>query len=360
MMANIIDWFQNWNTFSKFQVLIALLVTIYFAIVVARALNSLKRRSRSYKKIWDSAFYEASVPAASWIILLIGLTWSIDITSDYLDTTVFSWTSTVRKSGLIALITWFLIRFFTIAEKNFLNQSHDEHVFDETTLKVSARLLRISTLIIASLVFLQSFGYSISGVLAFGGIGGLAVGFASKDLLANFFGGLMIYLDRPFNVGDWIRSPDQDIEGIVEDIGWRLTCIRRFDKRPLYVPNATFTHISVENPSRMSHRRINETLGIRYDDVSKMEFIIDDVKKMLKDHSDIDSNQIMIVNFDAFASSSLDFFIYTFTKTTDWVEYHKVKQDVLLKIERIISNHGAEIAFPTSTLHIKSNIENEH
>ena len=90
--------------------------------------------------------------------------------------------------------------------------------------------------------------------------------FAAKDLLANFFGGLTIYLDRPFAVGDWIRSPDREIEGTVERIGWRLTLIRTFDKRPLYIPNAVFTTIAVENPSRMHNRRIYETIGIRYDD----------------------------------------------------------------------------------------------
>ena len=113
---------------------------------------------------------------------------------------------------------------------------------------------------------MQLFDYSVSGLLAFGGIGGIAVGFAAKDLLANFFGGLMIYLDRPFSVGDWIRSPDKEIEGTVEDIGWRLTRIRTFDKRPLYIPNSIFASISVENPSRMSNRRIYEKIGIRYDD----------------------------------------------------------------------------------------------
>ena len=162
------------------------------------------------------------------------------------------------------------------------------------------------------MVALQSFGYSISGVLAFGGIGGIAVGFAARDLLANFFGGMMIYMDRPFNVGDWVRSPDKEIEGTVEKIGWRLTTIRTFDKRPLYVPNSIFNNISVENPSRMSNRRIKETIGIRYDDLSKMEKIISDVKKMLKQHTDIDTTKTLIVNFNEFAPSSLDFFIYTY------------------------------------------------
>ncbi|NIP74156.1 MAG: mechanosensitive ion channel, partial [Gammaproteobacteria bacterium] len=120
----------------------------------------------------------------------------------------------------------------------------------------------------------------------------------------------MVYLDRPFAVGDWIRSPDRDIEGTVEDIGWRLTRIRTFDKRPLYVPNATFSTIAVENPSRMHNRRIYETVGIRYDDADKMGPIVADVRAMLEAHPDIETGRLLMVNFNAFAPSSLDFFIY--------------------------------------------------
>ena len=176
--------------------------------------------------------------------------------------------------------------------------------------------------------------------------------FAAKDLLANFFGGLMVYLDRPFKVGDWVRSPDKEIEGTVEAIGWRLTTIRTFDKRPLYVPNSVFASISVQNPSRMSHRRILETVGLRYDDAKQLQKIIQDVKQMLLDHDDIDTTQTLIVNFNAFGSSSLDFFIYTFTKTTDWIRYHEVKQDVLFRVMEIVEKEGAEVAFPTSTVHL--------
>jgi MscS family membrane protein len=219
------------------------------------------------------------------------------------------------------------------------------------------KLLRLSVIITAVLVAMQTFGYSISGVLAFGGIGGIAVGFAAKDLLANFFGGLMIYLDRPFAVGDWIRSPDKSIEGTVEHIGWRLSRIRTFDKRPLYVPNAIFTQIAVENPSRMLNRRIYETIGIRYDDAGKMATIVERVKSMLKAHPAIDTEQTLIVNFNGFASSSLDFFVYSFTKTTNWVEFHEVKQDILLKILTIIEEQGAECAFPTSTLHLPEPVQ---
>jgi len=245
------------------------------------------------------------------------------------------------------------VGFITQAETNIIAQREARsEPYDRTTMDAIAKLLRVSIIITATLVVLQTLGFSVSGVLAFGGIGGIAVGFAAKDLLANFFGGLMIYLDRPFAVGDWIRSPDRDIEGTVEHIGWRLTRICTFQLRPLYIPNSTFANIAVENPSRMSNRRIYETIGIRYDDASKMADIVRDVEKMLREHPEINTNQTLMVSFNTFAPSSLDFFIYTFTKTKAWVHYHNVKQDVLLRILKIIESHGAKVALPTSTVHV--------
>ncbi len=257
---------------------------------------------------------------------------------------------------MIALLAWFLVRLVNRIQQNMLFSAEKRgKKLDITTVDAIGKLLRISIFITAGLVILQTLGYSVSGVLAFGGIGGIAVGFAAKDLLANFFGGLMIYLDRPFAVGDWVRSPDREIEGTVEEIGWRLTRIRTFDKRPLYIPNATFTSVAVENPSRMTHRRIKETIGIRYDDADKLEAILADVRNMLQQHPEIEQNQTLMVNFNTFGPSSLDFFIYTFTRTTVWTEYHRVKEDVLLRIHRIITAHGAEVAYPTKTLHIATN-----
>ena len=169
-------------------------------------------------------------------------------------------------------------------------------------------------------------------------------------------GGLMVYWDRPFAVGDWIRSPDRNIEGTVEKIGWRLTRIRTFDKRPLYVPNAVFSTISVENPSRMSNRRIYVTIGLRYDDATRIATILPDIEKMLREHTAIDATLTLMVNLYQFGPSSLNFFIYTFTKTTNWVKFQAIQQDVFLKAIDIITAHGAECAFPTTTLHVPNGI----
>jgi MscS family membrane protein len=246
-------------------------------------------------------------------------------------------------------ITWFVLGVIRGAEEEY---SENSDRVDKHTVHAISKLVRLAVIITAALVILQTLGFSVSGVLAMGGIGGIAVGFAAKDLLANFFGGLIVYLDRPFVIGDWIRSPDRNIEGTVENIGWRVTMIRDFQSRPLYVPNSVFTNIIVENPSRMANRRIYETIGLRYSDLTSMDKVVTEVEAMLRSHDEIDPDTTMMVNFNEFSDSSVDFFIYCFTKTTQWVKFHQIKQDVMLRIAKIIEANNAEIAFPTSTIHI--------
>jgi MscS family membrane protein len=258
----------------------------------------------------------------------------------------------VADTLLILLVGWLLHRVSTGIEKELLSEHRGPRDSDDrATISAVARLARITVWVLSALMVLQSLGVSVSGLLAFGGIGGIAVGFAAKDMLANFLGGLSIYLDRPFAVGDWIRSPDRSIEGTVEDIGLRVTRIRTFDQRPLYVPNSTFSSVSLENPSRMTNRRIYETIGVRYEDVGRVAKIVSDVQIMLREHEDIAQDRTLIVNFNHMGPSSLDFFVYVFTKTTNWVEYHAIKENVLLRILDIVERTGAEIAFPTHTIH---------
>lgn len=342
-----------------FLIVFATLVIAYFA---RRFIQKLTRRAEQTKNLWDDALIIAIARPLNVFIWLMGLTFAAAIASDAAGASVFQHIEKGRDIAAVFIVVWFINNFIRGVEVNVIKPGYLNKPMDKTTAVAISKLLRISVIISAVLIVIQSLGYSISGVLAFGGIGGIAVGFAAKDLLANFFGGLMIYLDRPFAVGDWIRSPDKDIEGTVEDIGWRLTTIRTFDKRPLYVPNSTFTVISVENPSRMKNRRIKETIGVRYDDANKLAAIVDDVKAMILDHAAIDTTQTTIVNFNAYSASSLDFFIYCFTKTTDWVLFHEIKQDVMLKILAIIESHGAECAFPTSTIHLAEalHIEQTH
>jgi len=331
-----------------FNVFAVIFIALLFDFMQRKVLRRLQTQLERTPNLWDDAFIHSVIKPLSLLIWITGFAIAIEIASLENAFKIF-------EVGAIFVVSWTLIRFITFVEVNVIEQQQIKgKKVDKTTADAISQLLRVSVIITTLLVALQTLGFNISAILAFGGIGGIAVGFAAKDLLSNFFGGLMIYLDRPFSVGDWIRSPDRDIEGTVEKIGWRLTLIRTFDKRPLYIPNSMFANISVENPSRMTHRRIYETIGVRYDDSKHLPSIVKDVKEMLLNHPEIDSTQTLMVNFNQFASSSLDFFVYTFTKTTSWTKFHEVKQDVLFKITQIVESHGAQMAFPTSTIHIEN------
>ncbi len=352
---------ENWC----WQVLAIVIATIVTNHIIRHILNKLKIQVEKTSNVWDDALLQSAYLPIRLIVWLIGLTLILAILHTQHNLEVLSsFFFQFRKIAFVLVVALFLYRLIYHIHQGILayksnDKAENNSRLDPASLEAISKLLRLSVVIVTSLSILQVLGYSISGILAFGGMGGIAVGFAAKDLLANFFGGLMIYLDKPFKVGDWIRSPDREIEGVVENIGWRISRIRTFDKRPLYIPNSLFANIIVENPSRMSNRRIKENIGIRYDDWRKMASIIAEVKAMLRNHPDIDSRQTLICNFNAFNESSIDFLIYTFTKTTDWITYHQVKQDVLFKIFAIIDNHGAEIAFPTHTLLMTSNNKQE-
>lgn len=355
---------MNWETMQIYlglgdtqmhwvvRVFLVVFGTLVANFAANRILTRIDKQLERTKTPWDNVLVSAAQKPIGVFIWLVGLSVAAEISGSEMDPGLSSLIQSIREIGVIVILTWFILRCISECEKTLTDSSKIKTNIDYTTASAISKLLRASVVITAALVILQTLGYSISGVLAFGGIGGIAVGFAAKDLLANFFGGLMVYLDRPFAIGDWIRSPDQNIEGTVEHIGWRQTRIRTFEKRPLYVPNATFSTISVENPSRMTHRRINETIGVRYSDFGLLPTILADIKNMVANHEDLDTNQTYMVNFNQFGPSSLNFFIYAYTKTVDWRTYHNVKEDVLFQAMQIIEAHGAEVAFPTHTLHI--------
>lgn len=331
------------------QVFVVVLVTAVVSYLIKRLLHRIRAQTKKTQTNWDNIIMRALVRPVGWVIWLLGMNVAVDIINAHNPNELFALYDQVRNLGVLLCLTWFILGVIRGAEQEFTEKADQ---VDVLTIEALSKLVRLAVIITSALMILQTLGFSISGVLAMGGVGGIAVGFAAKDLLANFFGGLIVYLDRPFTIGDWIRSPDRKIEGTVEKIGWRVSVVRNFESQPMYIPNSVFTSIIVENPSRMANRRIYESIGLRYSDLTNMNQIVDEVKAMLMAHDEIDSEKTMMVNFNEFADSSVDFFIYSFTKTTQWVKFHQVKQDVMLKIAAIIENNQAEIAFPTSTLHL--------
>lgn len=359
-LSILTEWFgsgaQLWFFQLGFLLVMGVVIHWLFQLIYRRLLPRVNQNNNP----WDDVLFTALrtpflvllwVFIISWMIPVLGkpFTWIMDYTGHL---------PQLRRVGFVLALFWFVMRFIGEMERMLMERASPSarRIRDKTAARGLAQLLRVFAIIVAVLVGMQTMGISVSTLLAVGGVGGIALGFAAKDTLANFIGGMMIFWDRPFCVGDWVRSPDREIEGTVEAIGWRLTKIRTFDKRPLYIPNGTFSTISVENPSRMSNRRIRTVIGLRYADAPKVAVILQDIETMLRNHPEIDINQTLMVNLIEFGSSSLNFFIYTFTKITEWTRFQEIQQDVFLKVIEIIGKHGAECAFPTTTVHLPDNI----
>lgn len=253
------------------------------------------------------------------------------------------------------IVLWLLFRFTTKYARIIIEQKEkNRENIDYGEIDFIKKLTQIVALFVILLFSLGKLGVSFQSLIAIGGAGGIAIGFAAKDLLSNIFAALTIYIDKPFSVGDWIASPDRQIEGDVEEIGWRQTRILTFAKYPLYVANSVFTNIIIENKGRMKSRRINEIIPIRYIDINKMEKIVKEIKEMLKNNSNINQRLTTIVALDSILpNATLNLKLYTFANTIEWIRYTEIKQDVMIKAVKIIQDNGGELAYGVQEIIMK-------
>jgi MscS family membrane protein len=258
---------------------------------------------------------------------------------------------TLLAVGAVLALGWFLLKWkFHVIRQLFVKSQSKEITLDPGKIGAIDKIWTVAILLFTGLLLLETTDRSMNTLIAFGGIGGLALAFASQEIIANFFGGFMIYLTQPFTIGDWISIPDHSIEGIVEDIGWYMTSVRSMDKRPVYIPNSIFSKLIVITPSRMSHRQFKETIGLRYEDLSKVQTIVQQIKDMLHQHPDIDHSQSIIVRLATFGEYSLDVSVSAYISKIDNENYMKIKEDILLKIAAIVLKNDAEIATPVHSL----------
>lgn len=257
------------------------------------------------------------------------------------------------RSVIIILVTWGL---YNVEDINaiFLDkiQQSLDIEFNKILIPFIAKFLRVLTFIFAFTIIVQEWNYDISGLIAGLGLGGLAFALAAKDALSNIFGGIVIILDKPFSIGDWIKT--SSIEGVVEDITFRSTRIRTFAHALVTVPNSTLANDSITNWSRMGKRRITFDLRVAYSTpVDKLQTLTEKIREMLYSHPGIDKETIF-VRFDKFNESSLDIFLYFFTVTTNWSEFLQVKEDINFKILELVEQEGITIAFPSRSLYIET------
>jgi MscS family membrane protein len=202
----------------------------------------------------------------------------------------------------------------------------------------------------------QEWGFNVAAVLGSLGLVGMAVALGAKDFIANLFAGLTIFLDRMFEKGNWIQTPD--VDGTVEDIGFRATKIRRFDKALVTIPNGRLAGEALINFSRMTNRRIYWKIGVEYRTTKdQLQGIIQDILVYLKESEDFETDSTKTKTFvfiDSFGASSIDIMLYCFTVTTDWGEWLTCKERLAYKVKDIVEGHGAAFAFPSTSLYVET------
>ena len=325
-----------------------LFLRVFFRKVIVSFLSKLTAKT---KTDFDDNLLDAIKAPIDLIIIVIGALVAKDILA--LDGNINEVVTSVLRSMFAFALFWMIYNALTplatIVHK-FTAKFGQELSEDIANFIVKA--LKFIVFAIGFVSILQEWGYNISGFLASLGLVGMAFALAAKDTAANLFGSLVIFTDKPFKIGDWIKTPE--VEGTIESIGIRSTKVRTFAQALVTVPNAILANSAILNWSQMGKRRIKMKLGLTYNTTGKqVESIVSDIKNMLQNNADIHQETIHIY-FTDFDDSSLGIFCYFFTKTTNWGDYMKVRESVNLEVMKIVENNNSSFAFPSRSIYVET------
>jgi len=318
-------------------------------------LKNLRLITSKTKNDTDDKFIDILEPPMKFSILILGFF----LAEEWLDLSSFqAITVSIEKTLITFVLFWILYR--AVNEFSYIFTKFSSKFGKQLSSDVEnfvIKFLKVIIIIIALMTIFEGWGINVSAFVASLGLIGMAFALAAKDTAANLFGSLVIFSDKPFKKGDWILTPD--VEGTIESIGIRSTRVRTFAQALVSVPNAVMANSAITNWSLMGKRRIKMRLGLTYStNTTQMENILKDLREMLKNHPDVHQDTIMVY-FDQFEDSSLSLFCYFFTTTTVWAEYLQVKENINLKMMKIVENNGAGFAFPSQSVYVESMPRNE-
>ena len=217
------------------------------------------------------------------------------------------------------------------------------------------KAIKVLILILGAAAVLELWGIKIGPIIAGLGLFGVAVALGAQDLFKNLISGILVLVERRFQVGDWIFV-EGVIEGTVESIGFRSTVVRRFDKSLATIPNFQFAENAVINNSQTTNRRINWMIGLEYRTTSEqLKNIKNQIEEYIKKNDDFSKseNTMLSVKIDQFAASSIDIRLICFTKTKHFQEWLNVKDTLALEIKDIVEKNKASFAFPSTSIYVE-------
>lgn len=335
-------------------VAIFILVFLFKRIFSRYIIKIILKYTRKTNTCLDTAIIESLEAPLNIFFIILGIYLSsiyLPLTEKY-DLMIYG----IWRISLIVLVAWGLYNFVGNFSNIFAEVENKFNIsIDKILVPFLSKIIKVIILILTFVLVISELGYDINGFIAGLGLGGLAIALAAQNIASNIFGGFVIITDKPFSIGDWIES--SSVEGTVEDINFRSTKVRTFADAVVTVPNATLANQPVTNWTRMGRRRIRFNLGLTYTTPrEKIKACVDKIKNMLENHKDVHP-QTIFVRFDSFNDSSLDIFIYFFTKTTSWGDYLEAKEDVNFKILEILEEEGVSVAFPSRSVYLETPLE---
>lgn len=345
------DEMIEWLWLLEIGIGIALLISV--SIFLAKLVKRIRSKAASQTTNWRTNIEQIVSTPFHIAIWTVGITFVIDILITHLGLKIIPhYISVIRSALLVFCLSWALIRWIKMARQTLTEKSI---VFglDKGTLEALAKISIFAVSTLTCIILLQIFGLNVMPLLAFGGIGAAALGFAGKDVIANFFGGLMLHINRPFISGETVMIPTQNhLEGKVEEIGWYTTSIRDLDKRLVFLPNALFSSMVIINLSRMTHRKIVEKLKIRPEDFALLPQITLKIKELISAQKMIDQRLPINVVFTGYGDHSLDILVEMYTFEIVYENYLLLRQELLLQLEQVLDSCGAKFSLPSTYVHI--------
>ena len=351
-------FFDVWNNgvfgINATDIIVSLVIFLLFYLLrrlIARfILNRLSRIVSKTSNQIDDAVIEVLDGPLKFFPVVLGFF----IASSYLDVSDNNqdFLDLLNRSLITIFIFWLLHQLiipFSFVIKNF--ESKISKPLVDWTLKG----LKILVIVLGSVAILELWGIRVGPVIAGLGLFGVAVALGAQDLFKNLISGIMILMEKRFTVGDVILVSGE-VEGVVEQIGFRSTLVRRFDSTPVMVPNYKFAEQSVTNYTRRHHRRIRWLIGLEYrTSIDQLKNIRDEINNLIEKDDNFAKNQnaSFYVRIDSFSDSSIDMLVQTFTVTNEWAEFLKIKENLAVKIIEIVENNEAGFAFPSQSLYVE-------
>ncbi|MEQ8603064.1 MAG: mechanosensitive ion channel family protein [Marivibrio sp.] len=306
--------------------------------------------ARTDTRVDDKAVHALQAPVR-FVPVVLGVFFATNYLQ--LDGTVEVFATNVVRSLIIFTLFWAFFRLVT--PLSFL-MGRLERVFTSAMVEWLVKAIKTLIAFLGAATVLEVWGIEIGPILAGLGLFGVAVALGAQDLFKNLIAGILILVERRFSIGEWVRV-EGVVEGTVESIGFRSTFIRRFDKAPVYVPNAQLSDSAITNFSRMTYRRIYWLIGVEYrTSIDQLQRIRERIETyVLESDAFVPPDQAStFVRLDAFNASSIDIMLYCFTKTTNWGEWLAIKEQLAYEVKRIVEEEGASFAFPSTSLYIES------